>query len=334
MQPDGRLDLCKQDLGVAGCHELTQALQGHPHVHSLMLGTDAIGDQGARAVANLIPTTPNLETVYLGCNAISAEGVAHLAAAVAESPQVQALWMKRNPIGPAGIRRLADMLKDAPHLRTLDLVHTQMDLESLEYLVDALVSSAGIERLYLGGNALDSRVASSLKHLLEKPGRLIGLYLNVNKLGDAGLEVLSEGMLHNTTLREWGLGSNGLSPVAGDILAPVLRSHPGLERLELGRSPSTKVLGASPNDLGDGGVYSLAGALPFATGLRHLELDGNGVTSFGQEVLAEMIRRSRLVSLKIEAPSQALQKVLADNLAQYGSPAMPEELTMIRSVYR
>src|SRR3954465_538020 len=66
--PDGRLDLCKQDLGPEGCRCIIAALKGNVHVRSILLGTDAIGDSGADAVAGLVGENEHVEILYLGCN--------------------------------------------------------------------------------------------------------------------------------------------------------------------------------------------------------------------------------------------------------------------------
>ena len=79
---DGRLDLCKQNLGPDGCERVTNALLGHDHVRSLLLGTDGIGDRGAVSVAKLIAHNDSLEVVYLGCNLIGPAGTEALATAL------------------------------------------------------------------------------------------------------------------------------------------------------------------------------------------------------------------------------------------------------------
>ncbi len=70
MLDDGRLDLCKQSLGTENCLRLVAALQDNTRVRSLMLGTDAIGDVGAGAVARLVAGNAHLQVLYLGCNNI------------------------------------------------------------------------------------------------------------------------------------------------------------------------------------------------------------------------------------------------------------------------
>jgi hypothetical protein len=117
---DGRLDLCKQRLGPAGCREIAQALAANTSTLSLLLGTNAIGDEGAAEVARLIAANGRLEIIYLGCNYIGPAGIAPLAAALADNPAVSGLWLKRNPIGDAGVLALAEMLRSNRRLRTLD----------------------------------------------------------------------------------------------------------------------------------------------------------------------------------------------------------------------
>jgi hypothetical protein len=61
--PDGRLDLCKQSLGVEACKAVTSALAGNTVVRSLLLGTNGIGDEGATAVADLLSVNRALEVI-------------------------------------------------------------------------------------------------------------------------------------------------------------------------------------------------------------------------------------------------------------------------------
>src|SRR5215207_10005424 len=72
--PDGRLDLCKQAIGPDGARAVMAAVRHAPHVRHLLLGADGLGDEGARAVAELAAARGELCTVYLGGNFITAEG--------------------------------------------------------------------------------------------------------------------------------------------------------------------------------------------------------------------------------------------------------------------
>ncbi|HSI82545.1 MAG TPA: hypothetical protein VK970_02115 [Candidatus Methylacidiphilales bacterium] len=370
VQPDGRLDLCKQSLGVEGCRRVIGALRGNTAIRSLMLGTDAIGDEGAQSVAEIVAHTPNLATLYLGCNAIGPGGVEHLASAIEKSPHVKALWLKRNPIGPEGAIRLAALIRRAPHLRVLDLVHTRLDVAALRHLTAAMLESDHIERLYLGGNALPPEAAEPLAKLLARSTALQALFLNVNALGDTGCELLARGVIHgDRRLRELGLGSNGLTPRSAPALAEMLSaSLPGttslqeqqtpapgtgpgcgfglMEALDLGISASTRALCATPNHLGDTGAAQLAQALPGAPALRWLSLEKTGIGSAGKNALAAAIPGTSLVDLKLETPGPALSAALSTQRKRLGSgtgtgsvcsAAASSSVTAtasIRSVYR
>ncbi|MCY1043274.1 hypothetical protein OV208_18300 [Corallococcus sp. bb12-1] len=178
--PDGRQDLCKQGLGVEGTQAVLGALRDHPHVSSLLLGTNGMGDVGAAAVAELVRHNPRIRTVYLGCNLIGPEGTRQLADAVRIRPSVEGLWLKRNPLGAQGTTLLADAVATSA-LRTLDLVDTGLGEAGLAALVEQLLArDAPLEWLYLSGNRLTARAARPLAELLRKSPRLLGLYLAAN----------------------------------------------------------------------------------------------------------------------------------------------------------
>jgi len=202
---DGRLDLCKQALGPAGCRSVTEALEHNQTVVSLLLGTDGIGNTGAADVARLAGKNHTLEVLYLGCNKIDAAGVAPLAQSLAANSSVMGLWLKRNPVGAEGARLLAEMLQTNRTLRTLDLVNTRLGPDGLAALADALIQPhSAIERLYLGGNFFTPDEAPLLAKIVRGAPRLRALLLNVGFLGDGGAAQLASA-LPDSQLEELGL---------------------------------------------------------------------------------------------------------------------------------
>ncbi|WP_454914129.1 hypothetical protein [Variovorax gossypii] len=170
MLDDGRLDLCKQSLGTDNCLQLVAALRHNTRVRSLMLGTDAIGDAGAGAVARLAAANAHLEVLYLGCNNIGPEGAGELAAAVAQAPQVTCLWLKRNPLGPEGAQSIARMLRGNRNLRVLDLVNTDLRGAGVRAVVDALCAGgSGLRSLYLREPLKTAVFSPSLTQAVRNP---------------------------------------------------------------------------------------------------------------------------------------------------------------------
>ncbi|RKG72805.1 hypothetical protein [Corallococcus terminator] len=336
--PDGRLDLCKQGLGVEGTQAVLGALRDHPHVSSLLLGTNGMGDVGAAAVAELVRHNPRIRTVYLGCNLIGPEGTRQLADAVQLRPSVEGLWLKRNPLGAQGTTLLADAVATSA-LRTLDLVDTGLGETGLAALVEQLLArDAPLEWLYLSGNRLTARAARPLAELLRKSPRLLGLYLAANPLGDDSAEILAEALAENRTLLGLSLSSTGLGPRGARALAQALRHHPVLESLELGHAPSTRVLQAPPNRFGPEGAEALAGLLMANTHLRYVDLRNSDLSSEGTARLIAALG-DRPVRLALEGVGALPKPVIAayrQHQEQARSVPRPEwpGARRIRSVYR
>ncbi|WP_329089589.1 gala protein [Actinomadura citrea] len=290
LRPDGRVDLCKQGLGPAGAARLLPAAAASPLAVHVLLGTNAIGGDGARAVADALVPGHGLETLYLGCNRIDASGAEMLARRLATDATVRALWLKRNPVGDAGVRALAAMLRRNTVIRTLDLVNTGLTRDGLRALLDVLAERPGpVERLFLGGNGLGPESADLLAALIKDAG-VRELYLPANHLGDTGAAALAAAADPARPVR-LGLGGNGLGPGGARALADALG---GIEALDLGRPPSERSLGAPANATGDAGAAILAAALP-GSPLRRLELRRTGITGRGAKaVLAAVPEDTRL----------------------------------------
>ncbi|MFD8009473.1 gala protein [Streptomyces sp. NPDC058955] len=335
LRADGRVDLCKQGLGPDGAAHLLPAAAGSPHAAHLLLGTNSLGDEGARSVADVLTaaqdtgTAHGLRTLYLGCNRIGPDGVTALADALAEDTTVRALWLKRNPVTATGARTLAGLLRRNSTLRTLDLVNSGIGPEGVRLLLDALLDRAApLERLFLGGNGLTAADAPLLAALLRDAG-VRELYLPANHLGDEGTAVLAAATDPARPVR-LGLGGNGIGPDGARALADALG---GIEILDLGRAMSERSLGSPANTTGDDGARALAAALP-GSPLRRLELRHTGITGRGaKSLLASLPAGHRLeyVGLGPGTPRR-LKRSFAERLR----PARPThpDLRAIGSLYR
>ncbi|MGW4231109.1 gala protein [Streptomyces sp. NPDC004980] len=330
LRADGRVDLCKQGLGAAGAARVMPALVRSAHATHVLLGTNSLGDEGARSVADALRGGRHaLRTVYLGCNRIGAEGAAALADALSEDDTVRALWLKRNPLGDAGVRVLARMLARNTALRTLDLVNSGITAAGLEVLLGVLSErKRPVERLFLGGNGLGAETAPALAALIREAG-VRELYLPANHLGDAGAAVLAAAADPARPVR-LGLGGNGIGPAGACALAGALD---GIEALDLGRPMSERSLGATGNVTGDVGAGALADALR-GSPLRRLELAHTGLTGRGAKALLGAVgadSRLEYVGLGPGLPRK-VKRSFATRLRPDGGAHA--DLRAIRSVYR
>jgi Ran GTPase-activating protein (RanGAP) involved in mRNA processing and transport len=347
LMPDGRLDMCKQNLGVTGCEILAKTLEINTTIASLLLGTNGIGDTGVKSIAKLIDRNDNLEVVYLGCNAISGAGIETLSKSLTDNSTVTGLWLKRNPIGVEGAEHIAKMLQANTSLKILDLVHTRIGKVGLKAIVDVLISTnRTVERLYLGGNDLDSDDACLLADLLRSNSSIAALLLNVNYLGDRGVEILADALTTNNTLTELGLASNGITDRGCELLVSAISNMPSLTRLDLGYSPSTQVLGAIPNTITASGITAIANYLATNQTLSHLNLSKTRLDDRSQDLLADALTPNRTLSHLIISGklNPKIAAILDRNRSHLDSLLTPVDrlhsslrttgVSVIRSVYR
>ncbi len=329
LQPDGRLDLCKQSLGGPEVRRIVDAAVRSAHARHLLLGTNSLGAGGVAALAEALGDGHQVQTLYLGCNHVDADGVAPLARRLAHDRSVKALWLKRNPIGDAGARLVAAALADNTSVRTLDLTNTGLTGAGLRDVVDSLTGrSVPTERIYLGGNNFGPEVAGSLARLLREAG-VSELYLNAGRLGDAGAAVIAEALPSGRRI-VLGLGGNGIGPDGVRALAVKLGR---LSTLDLARPPSSLALRAVANEVGDEGAAALAEALP-GSGLRRLDLRHTGVTGRRARLLVQALEAStdlELLGLGAGVPRR-LKRAVGAVLRPPTDPA--PDILAIASVYR
>ncbi|MDA5283391.1 gala protein [Streptomyces sp. Isolate_45] len=321
LRADGRVDLCKQGLGPAGAALLLPAAVVSPHAKHLLLGTNALADDGIRTLAGLLRGAHGLHTLYLGCNRIGPDGALALTSALTDDATVRALWLKRNPLFEDGARTLAALLRRNTALRTLDLVNTGIGADSIRLLLDALlVRERPLERIFLGGNGLTAEAAPLLAALIRDAG-VRELYVPANHLGDEGAAILAAAAAADPARPvRLGLGGNGIGVRGARALAAALG---GIEALDLGRTLSERSLGAAGNHPGDEGAYALAAALP-GSPLRRLDLRHTGITGRGA--------KSLLAALPEDAPLEHIG--LGPGTPRRVKRSFAERLRPVRAAHR
>ncbi|MER6222851.1 ribonuclease inhibitor [Streptomyces sp900105755] len=338
--PDGRLDLCKQDVGPAGAALIAEALgEGPTPVRHLLLGTDALGDAGAEAVAG---SGAEVETLYLGCNGITAGGACRIADQLRASPQVvTGVWLKRNPLGGQGGRAAAELIASARSLRTLDLVQTGLDPDGATELADALLAAAGngrrIERLFAGGNPLGAAGARALAAVVADGG-LGELYVSAARLGDAGALELA-GALDRAPygrLTRLAVASNGIGPAAAARLVTAAAGA-GVTLLDLGRVRAAAVLAAGDNRIDLAAADTIGRALSASEHrLAHLVLTHTGMRSReAHRLLDHAARAGTATRYRLGAGIAAsVKRRLAGLSAGIPAPTVPADVAAVRSVHR
>jgi len=92
-----------------------------PHLHTLDLGYNNIGEGGMTALAAALGNVPHLHTLDLGYNNIGEGGMTALAAALGNVPHLHTLDVSFNSIGEGGVTALAAALRNVPQLNITNL---------------------------------------------------------------------------------------------------------------------------------------------------------------------------------------------------------------------
>jgi hypothetical protein len=352
--PDGRLDLCKQDVGPAGAQrildalpEITPATRPRPFIKHLLLGTDNLGDDGADTVA-AAAGPKGLETLYLGCNGITAGGVCRMADNLRTSTQagrlgvglgVGAVWLKRNPLGPAGGEAAAALLNAAPGIRTLDLVRTGLNAAAVTTLADALIAAAGtaraFERVYLGGNAVGVQGAQALARLIAA-GSVTELHISAADLGDAGADAISEGLTTAPpgVLRCLSVASNGIGPAAAARLVAAAATA-NVEILDLGRVRAARVMAAQDNRIDEAAATAIGASLAQSPHrLSHLVLADTGMRSREALTLLRTLGPTPIRVILGKGVAGTVKRQFAQLAEGVPHPTTAPDVAAIRSVYR
>jgi len=238
-----------------------QALRSLPHsqLHTLNLGSNDIGNEGALVVAEALRSMPHsqLQTLNLHNNSIGNEGAMALAEALRFAQKLQTLDLHFNNIGAAGACAVADTLRSLPLLTTLDLGWNILKDEGACAVAQALPSlpHSQLTTLNLTNNFIYEEGAVSLaKGLSSLPhSHLTTLDLSFNRILEAGARAVAEALRYAPQLQILILSNNDIGDAGAFALAEALRSLPHSQ---------LKTLSFGGNHIGDAPKAAIRAAAP------------------------------------------------------------------------
>lgn len=148
-------------------------------------------------------------------------------------------------------------------------------------------------------------------------GGLMGLTLGCNRLGDAGVAIVAEGLKADPPLQWLCVDSCGVGPDGAKALAGMLGENSNLLRLSMGFLKMTAALGEVPNRIGRDGACAIAEGLRHNRTLRILDLSANSIVYDGDHSGIDALYSS----LKVPNPSNST--LVSLKIAQPGSPVDP-----------
>ncbi|XP_050019531.1 NACHT, LRR and PYD domains-containing protein 3 isoform X1 [Alexandromys fortis] len=264
------------------CRGLFSSLSTNENLTELDLSDNTLGDPGMRVLCEALQHPGcNIQRLWLGRCGLSHQCCFDISSVLSHSQKLKELDLSDNALGDFGVRLLCVGLKHLfCSLQKLWLVSCCLTSACCEDLALVLSSHCSLTRLYIGENALgDSGVqvlcekikhpqcnlqklglvnsgltsvcCSALTSVLKASQSLTHLYLRNNALGDAGLKLLCEGLLHpDCKLQMLELDNCSLTSHCCWNLSKMLTRNRSLRKLDLGN-----------NDLGDLAVVMLCEVL-------------------------------------------------------------------------
>ena len=172
----------------------------------------------------------------------------------ANKQEITEIDLSLNNLTGASSHLIADIIS---HLQPHTLVLHENNITNVRDISTAVVTTSTVKVLHMsnGLTAQDAVAIYDMMICLEE------LYINDNKLGDHGAELLSEGITNTKTLRVLNISNNSIWPSGTTAIANALTNNTSLEELDM-----------SHNTIGQGGTTAIAKAITNNKTLKTLVL--------------------------------------------------------------
>jgi hypothetical protein len=249
-----------------------------------------------------------IEVLDLSFQSLGEPQLGVIGAGLGAARQLQRLDVRNNGFGNDGARTLAAALPGSSIVE-LDVRFNGIGIDGTLAIARALMDDpeGALQLLDMRGNRCAVDGCEALAEALRCNRSLAHLDLGVNAIGNEGAWELADALEDNDAMEYLGLGGNDIDGAGMEFFTTALRKNSRL-----------RTLGFSMNKLGDDGARAIAtmiavvgDAQPGHDCMLHtLELDSNGITDEGAEVLGRaMSENAELKCLNLRSNFITKEKV-------------------------
>ncbi|XP_067396586.1 ribonuclease inhibitor [Emydura macquarii macquarii] len=249
-----QLNLSNNKLGDAAVKVLCQGLMDPNcklqslHVENCHITAASCGD-----LSTVLGMKPSLTELSVGENKIGDPGVALLCQGLLNpNCKIEKLWLWECGLTSASCKDLSHVLSTKESLTELSLIGNKLRDAGMELLCQGLKDpKAKLQALWIRECGLTTACCKSVSSVLGTNQSLRELHMGGNKIGDAGVEIICEGLMNpNCNLRSLWLGDCNLSAACCGSLATIISTKQCLTEIDL-----------SNNSLDDDGMKKLCESL-------------------------------------------------------------------------
>ncbi len=304
------LKLGYNNLGDEGVTTLASGISTHAALTSLDLGFNNIGDVGCKALSSAILSTSRrggkLHTLYLAGNSIGEEGARALAQVLRCGCGLNRIHLTRNCIGPDGVKELMDAIIDYEVRIPREGSCSSHEMYKTNGGIIHTQTHDGLTELFIGGTNMGHdgcvAVAKMLEHtttlkvlslanceLTDSEGAILAaaitknckrlplekLQLSFNNFTCRGIETLMNAVWGLTSLKELQLDNNQMQARGAQVIAAVLGAVKTLTTLNVGF-----------NSISGSGIKVLMKAVAESKTLTSLTISGNTIDANSANAVA------------------------------------------------
>jgi len=171
-------------------------------LHALNLSNNAIKDDGAKAITEIVEKNTNLTKLDLGFCELGSESVRCLNDAITQNTSLLSLVLSRNLIGDEGGEEVANMIKSNISLRELDLYRCGIEEDGIERILESLCKNISLIYLDLDSNSLPSSKEKCEKYIEDASKNKYLCYLGGKIDADFKAKILRIGERNKELWRE------------------------------------------------------------------------------------------------------------------------------------
>ncbi|KAK7473801.1 hypothetical protein BaRGS_00034969 [Batillaria attramentaria] len=195
-----------------GCKAMADMLDSNTTLKSLSLAGNRLMDRDAYYFIEPLKNNLSLVCLDLSNNDFGEMGGLHLGAAVGGNDSISELDLSWNAIRGRGAVAFANALKVNTFLEVLDLAWNGFGGDGTIALGQALMVNTYIRVLDLTNNRIDKPTAIKFGNSLKKNYGLETLILNLNPLGDQGIESILKAADVHPSLKFLSVEEMGINP--------------------------------------------------------------------------------------------------------------------------
>ncbi len=300
-------------IGNQGAEAIAAAIQNNQVLTELILDEVGVNDEGVKAIVAALQNNPAIATLNFDSNGVIGYEGAVAIASLLSKPSLSGLLLGRNNIGDAGAKFIGKALLKNVGLKLLDMRSNHVGNEGIGAIAEALEHNKDIQLSTLllmarsqpndTQNRIDLKGVEALKKALLKNTSLRTLDLSYHRMGDQCVKLLVEALEENSSLITIGLAANGIGVVGATALANALK-----------KNRIVKTIALENNHLysDDGkGLLALLEALEKNTVVTTLHLEGNQIGVTGTQAIIRMLRENySLTTFVVRSNNPEVEKTI------------------------